>query len=132
MKMSQCEYILANGERCKRNAQSVSKFCWQHTSFHLYFSLLPRELIEFLFLYFNSNELLLILPEIEKISDLAKILTSKTFWKAIWKRDISSFLSPPSSSENPYEKYKEIFQNLSKYSLEYNKIFYLAVRGYDR
>jgi len=149
--MSQCEYILDNGERCKRQAQSGSKFCWQHqpskallkrrlpatlkqNSEKLYFSLLPGELFDLLFLYFDSHELLDILPEIEKIATFSKLFISEAFWKEIWKRDISSlrsFLSPLSGTENPYEKYKEIFSQLSKLRGN-DKMRYLAKNGYDR
>jgi len=99
----------------------------------LYFTLLPTELLTLLLIKFNSTELLTILPQIEKISDFDRLIKSKTFWKLIWKRDISSFLSLP---DNPYEKYKEIFNDLSLYKLytykDYERIDYLAYNGYDR
>jgi len=153
-KMSQCTYILKNGERCKRTTQPGSKYCWQHQaktqkkslkkkssnvksavkqnildSKHiLYLSLLPSELLDLLLLNFNSDELLTILPELEKLPEFSKLFRSKTFWNAIWRRDISLFLNPPS---NVYEKYREIFNELSKISIRFLKISYFAITGYD-
>lgn len=97
-------------------------------SHHLYFSLLPSDLLPPLFLYFDSAELLLILPEIKLISDFNRLFDSRIFWLKLWRRDVSSFLASP---ENPYEKYVEIFSKLSKFNNEYDKIKYLAENGYD-
>src|SRR5581483_8901604 len=116
-KMAQCAHILDNGKQCKRLAESGSKYCWQHQiktlKMSLYFDLLPSELVDLLFLYFTSYELLIVLPEIEKLPNFSHLFSSKIFWKQLWRRDISLFLPVP---ENTYEKYIGIFQTLSSYS----------------
>lgn len=101
---------------------------------------MPTDLLSSLLLLFDSNELspllllfdstklLIMLQQLEKISDFARLLNSNVFWRKIWRRDISSFLKVP---DNPYEKYKQIFHDLSKLNLHSMKIEYLAENGYD-
>ena len=59
-----------------------------------------------------------------------RLFISKTFWKTIWRRDVSSFIEPP---DDGYAKYKEIYTQLSTYPIshKYDKIKYLATNGYD-
>lgn len=94
----------------------------------LYLSVLPTDLLPPLFLFFNSKELLTILPELKKISTFNSLFSSTIFWRKLWRRDISSFLDVPS---DPYTKYVEIFSNLSTLTYKYDKIKYLARSGYD-
>lgn len=126
----QCIKTLDNNQQCKRCVKSNSKYCWQHSDDGklLYFSLLPADLLYLLFFNFNSTELLYTLVTIRDISIFEKIFTSKTFWNKIWRRDVSSYLPLP---ENPYETYKNIFDELSKIDNDNNKIRYLAMNGYD-
>lgn len=93
----------------------------------IYLSLLPTDLLISLFLYFTSHELLGILHELKDIPKINRVIYSDIFWNKIWRRDISSFVSLP---QNPYEKYKEIFNKLSKI-YHSDKIIYLAGNGYD-
>jgi len=140
--MAQCAYILDNGKSCKRIAQPGSKYCWQHQSIEtslkkqspsksnnkLYFSLLPLDLYSPLFLYFSSSELLQLLSHLQSLPDFTRLFSYTPFWKALWRRDISTFLPLP---KDAYEKYKEILDRLSKLSGIYEKIEYLAINGYD-
>ena len=135
--MSQCEYILDNDKRCKRQAILGSKYCWQHQTkktslkeksprrISLYFDLLPTDLLSLLFLYFNPEELLF---QLEQLPEFSKLLQSKIFWQNIWKRDISSIVNPPS---NVYQKYKEIFKHFNSIYTRHEKISYSARNGYD-
>lgn len=143
--MTRCAHILNNGARCKRTAQTGSEFCWQHQSISrklikkkimdkqnppkLYFDLLPSELLNLLLLTFNSTELLAIVPKLEKLHGFNHVLMSRTLWRTIWKRDISSFVEPP---DNIYGKYQEIFQDLYQSFHKYIKIEFLAENGYDQ
>ena len=94
----------------------------------LYFSCLPTDLLHLVFLYFEPNELFSICSNLEKLY-FSKLLGSRIFWKIIWKHKISSFLN---LSENPYEKYKEIFSDLKTLRYKENKIRYLSQSGYDQ
>lgn len=99
----------------------------------LYFSLLPSELLRLLFYFFNSTELLDILPKLESNPDFSHLFSSRIFWEHIWRRDISSFLSIP---DDPYIKYRQIFETLKIFGgssgSKSDRIEYLATRGYDK
>lgn len=89
----------------------------------LYFSLLPTDLLPSLLLFFDSKELLATLPELKKLLSFDRLFNSDVFWRKLWRRDISSFIGVP---VNPYEKYREIFNTLSKFKYKDDKIDYLA------
>lgn len=94
----------------------------------LYFSLLPSDLFDLLFLRFSSAELLTLLPQVQSMKDFNKLFNSKTFWTELWKRDISTILVP---SSDIYKKYEDIIETIAKHSV-YSQIKYLAKDGYDR
>lgn len=94
----------------------------------LYFSLLPTDLLPPLFLFFDSRDLLVLLPKLKKLPSFNTIFNSNIFWRKLWRRDISSFMDIPS---NPYETYREIFDELSILPHKFDRILYLAKRGYD-
>lgn len=97
------------------------------SQYSLYFSLLPSDLLHYLFLYFDSPNLLIILSQLRRISDFNYLFDSVMFWRLLWHHNISSFLPLP---KNPYEKYQEIFSALSK-PHKFVGIRYLAKNGYD-
>lgn len=96
-----------------------------------YFSLLPSELISLLFLYFPAEELYILLPQLDNLKDFNKLFSSKSFWNTLWRRDISSFITPPkmTSTYNTYiSNYKRFF-NPSKRD---ENIIFFTIDGYDR
>lgn len=121
--MSLPDYILDSIKKRKLVTQPYS-------TQKLYFALLPTELLILLMLYFNSYELLVILPQLELLPEFLPIFSSSIFWRKIWRRDISSFVDPP---DNAYEKYIEIFIQLNSLSrvTKFVYIPYLASNGYD-
>lgn len=86
-----------------------------------YFQIVPIELLSLGFLYFDSNELLLLLSSAKDIPDLQRLLTYDPFWKQIWKRDISTVILPP--LHGPYDRYIAIINR--------RDILFLAQHGYD-
>src|SRR5581483_4490429 len=106
--MVQCAYIIEKtGKRCKRQAESGSKYCWQHNPSKenigkdLYFSLLPLDLFSPLFSYFSNEELLDIFPELQEIHDFNRLISYGRLWKDLWHHNISSIIISP---VNTYEE----------------------------
>jgi len=93
----------------------------------LYFTTLPSDLHILLFLYFSSQELLQILPELSKY----QIILKKDFWKTIWKRDISSFIEPSENYAEIRRKYAEIFSTLNSFTERLDIFVFLTKNGYD-
>lgn len=94
----------------------------------IYLSVLPTDIITLLFLYFSPTQLLYLIPELHRW----KISLTMMFWKAVWKKDISSFIELPKEYDEPYksyDKYKEIFEILQDTTT--NRVKYLAKNGYD-
>lgn len=94
----------------------------------LYFSILPTDLLISLFMFFDSTQLLQILPQLENIREFNRLFNSQIFWLKIWRRDISSFASLPTY---PYQNYKFIFSTLTSYHDVRDKSQYLMANGYD-
>ena len=76
-----------------------------------YISCLPTELLAPLFLYFTSDELYHVLPQVEQLSEFNRLFTLQVFWKELWKRDVSSVVPVPS---DPYRKYIEILEYMNE------------------
>lgn len=93
-----------------------------------YFNLVPSDLLPQLFLYFNSNELLPILPQLKTMPDLYRVVKSTVFWNKLWTRDISSIVPVPI---DPYQKYVEIYRLLPELPIKQREIAYLANNGYN-
>lgn len=97
-----------------------------------YLRALPCDLIMPLFLYFSPHEIIDIVPKCVHLRVSRQCIDLKlpsSFWKIIWKRDISSFIEPPATPDEAYKKYKEI--TLWKFHSDVDKLCTLASKGYD-
>lgn len=93
----------------------------------LYLSCLPSDLITPLFLHLSSEELIHTLTELNNTS-FSPDKWSKSVWKIIWKRNISSVIDLP---QTPCQKYIDIIKTWSRMQWDYRMIEYSATGGYD-
>lgn len=89
-----------------------------------YFISLPQELHNLLLLYFSPNELLSILPYRKSMN----INVGDIFWKTVWRRDISSFLTFPDDIPSSY---RDIIGKYDDVEVNREHAVDLAKHGYD-
>lgn len=95
-----------------------------------YLSTLPQDLINSLFLYFPSNELIRFMEDPKRSS--LNISFNSYFWTSVWRRDISSLVDWRNRSDDPYAMYKSVFEVLHNSKIYRKQMQFLARNGYDK
>lgn len=93
----------------------------------LYFSLLPRELLELLVLDNLSYEDILI---IDRIALISKLLRSQSFSEKLWRRDIST--RKYTGTLSIFDKYFSVMKEFNDYERDYNKRSFIVDNDYDK
>lgn len=90
-----------------------------------YFDIVHSDLLFSLLLKFDSHNLVQQMSSLHYTNEFKRVFKSQTFWKLLWRRDVSSFINPPTDDVNAYDKYMNIF-HFDRYSL-----YCLGKHGYD-
>lgn len=95
----------------------------------LYFSILPRDILHLLVLYFPSDTSIMF-TQIRNIPSFDLVLDDKNLWKILWSRDISSLRELPELCDKEYFKFFNEIYNFMKDSRHW-RLVHFARRGYD-